>query len=223
MDEQHSRSQRKFGSAPYCTATFLNAQGLIFLMHSVDQGDVDISNVVTKAGSPAKSKAKVAHCEGMQQVVELFSDGPSLRHFCTDQSSDGQSDAEKYFRPAWNDFHMNFDIWHKVKEFDGLWKAFCSKREYSRGMFCLIDSLFSYSHTLGPFMHKELQYLFTKNLLPAHSFKVHFEYCCGSCEAETVQARVEKFQELWLGAADHYAAKWKDTWMKDYLKELKGM
>lgn len=139
MDEQHSRSQRKFGAAPYCTATFMNAQGLIFLMHSVDQSAVDKTAVLTKAGTQAKSKAKVAHCEGMQAVVDYF--GPtdtSLRHFCTDQSTDGSSDAETYFRPTWTDFHMNYDIWHKVKEFDQLWKTFCCKRERARGIYSIL-------------------------------------------------------------------------------------
>jgi hypothetical protein len=136
MDEQHSRSQRKFGAAPYCTATFINAQGQIFLMHSVDQSAVDVSEVVTKAGTAAKSKAKVAHCEGMKKVVDCFGDtDTSLRHFCTDQSSDGASDAETYFRPVWKEFQTNYDIWHKVKDFDCFWKSFCKQREVARGMF----------------------------------------------------------------------------------------
>lgn len=134
MDEQHSRSQRKFGSAPYCTATFLNASHLIFQMVSVDQDAVDKSNVMTKAGAPAKSKAKVAHCLGMQRLVEYFGPWAKLRHFCVDQSSDGASDSESYFRPTWPDFRISYDIWHKLKEFDHLWKTFACKRECARGM-----------------------------------------------------------------------------------------
>ena len=134
MDEQHSRSQRKFGCAPYCTATFLNEKGLIFQMLSVDDDAVKASAVTTKAGEPAKSKAKVAHCLGMKAIVDYFRRTNSkLRHFCTDQSSDGGSDGEAYFRDVWPDYHCSYDVWHKIKEFDGAWKAFCSERECARG------------------------------------------------------------------------------------------
>ena len=119
MDEQHSRLQRKFGAAPYCTASFLNKDSLICLMVNVDDVAVKKSTVLTKAGQAAKSKAKVAHCEGMAVLVELFKTTDStLRHFCCDQSSDGLSDAESYFRTIWRNYRVNFDIWHKVKEFD---------------------------------------------------------------------------------------------------------
>jgi hypothetical protein len=134
MDEQHSRSQRKFGAAPFSTATFLNDMGMIFLMHSVDQNAADVTKVKTKQGTTAKSKAKISHCEGMEAIVDIFGDsGTALRHFCTDQSTDGASDAETYFRETWPGFHMNFDIWHKVKEFEQLWKTFCLKRDHARG------------------------------------------------------------------------------------------
>lgn len=134
MDEQHSRSQRKFGCAPYCSATFLNKDSLIFQMVSVDEDIVKNSTVTTKAGEPAKSKAKVAHCLGMKGIVDYFQDtDTTLRHFCTDQSSDGCSDGETYFRAVWPDFQCSYDVWHKIKEFDGLWKAFCSQRECPRG------------------------------------------------------------------------------------------
>lgn len=147
MDEQHSRSQRKFGCAPYCTATFLNNKSLIFQMISVDENIVKSSNVTTKAGEPAKSKAKVAHCLGMKGIVEYFEDTDSkLRHFCTDQSSDGGSDGELYFRDVWPDYHCSYDVWHKIKEFDGLWKSFCTKRVVSRGivLYCLIYFCFDF-------------------------------------------------------------------------------
>jgi hypothetical protein len=134
MDEQHSRSQRKFGSAPYCTATFLNNKSLIFEMVSVDEDIVKSSNVTTKAGDPAKSKAKVAHCLGMKGIVDYFgSTETDLRHFCTDQSSDGTSDSEAYFRSVWPDYYCSYDVWHKVKEFDALWKSFCSVRVRAYG------------------------------------------------------------------------------------------
>ena len=138
MDEQHSRSQRKFGCAPYCTATFLNEKSLIFQMLSVDDDAVKTSGVTTKAGDPAKSKAKVAHCLGMKTIVDHFQHaGPKLRYFCTDQSSDGGSDGGAYFRAVWPDYHCSYDVWHKIKEFDGLWKAFCSERECARGKYSL--------------------------------------------------------------------------------------
>lgn len=134
MDEQHSRSQRKFGSAPYCTATFLNESSLIFQMVSVDEDAVNTSAITTKAGDPAKSKAKVAHCLGMRGIVDYFqATNTNLRHFCTDQSSDGGSDGETYFRDVWPDYHCSYDVWHKIKEFDALWKSFCSERERARG------------------------------------------------------------------------------------------
>ena len=113
MDEQHSRSQRKFGAAPYCTASFLNQDSLICLMVNVDDDAVEKSTVLTKAGKAAKSKAKVAHCEGMAALVKVFKGTESsLRHFCCDQSSDGLSDAEAHFRSVWKGFRVNFDIWH---------------------------------------------------------------------------------------------------------------
>lgn len=134
MDEQHSRSQRKFG-APYCTASFLNQHSLICLMVNVDDNAVKNTTVLTKAGKAAKSKAKVAHCEGMAKLVTIFKDSESsLRHFCCDQSSDGLSDAETHFRKVWEGFRVNFDIWHKTKEFDSLWKTFCSRRVCPRGV-----------------------------------------------------------------------------------------
>lgn len=135
MDEQHSRSQRKFGCAPFCTCTFINSEGLICNMLSVDEDAAANTTVMTKAGTVAKSKAKISHCEGMKQIVELFKDtSSSLTHFCTDQSTDGASDAESYFRSVWPDFRTNYDVWHKVKEFDMLWKSFCHKRLVKRGM-----------------------------------------------------------------------------------------
>lgn len=73
MDEQHSRSQRKFGSAPYCTATFINSKGLICLMKHVDDEAVENTTVKTKAGVNAKSKAKIAHCEGTLLFIYLLS------------------------------------------------------------------------------------------------------------------------------------------------------
>lgn len=136
MDEQHSRSQRKFGAAPYCTCTFLNEDSLICMMISVDDNAVEKSKVKTKAGEPAKSKAKVSHCEGMKAIVDAFKKSDStLEHFCTDQSSDGSADAEQYFRSVWKNYKPSYDIWHKVKEFDGLWKTLCTKRECLRGVF----------------------------------------------------------------------------------------
>jgi hypothetical protein len=77
-----------------------------------------------------------------------------------------------------------------------------------------------YCLLLGPFVHLELQFLFSKDLLPAHKFKIHFEYCCCSCGKET-QDRVAKFKSLWIGAAKYYSTKWTEKWMKKYLKELK--
>lgn len=146
MDEQHSRSQRKFGSAPFCTATFLNKNSLIFQMISVDEEIVKNSAVNTKSGEPAKSKAKVAHCLGMKGIIEYFQHTNSeLRHFCTDQSSDGGSDGEVYFRDVWPDFQCSYDVWHKVKEFDGLWKAFCSERVRPRGRLSYFILVFSIS------------------------------------------------------------------------------
>lgn len=135
MDEQHSRSQRKFGAAPYCTASFLNTDGLICLMHSVDEEAVKKTTVLTKAGTAAKSKAKVAHCEGMAALVKIFETSEAtVRHFCSDQATDACSDADLYFRKPWPTFRHNFDIWHKVKEFDALWKTFCLRRLYARGV-----------------------------------------------------------------------------------------
>ena len=134
MDEQHSRSQRKFGAAPFCTATFLNGDSLICEMTNVDNDAATKTNVTTKAGTIAKSKAKIAHVEGMKAIAEAFKESESsLVHFCADQSSDGMTDADLYLRPHW-DFRACYDIWHKVKEFSGLWKNYCSKRTCPRGM-----------------------------------------------------------------------------------------
>jgi hypothetical protein len=45
--------------------------------------------VLTKAGTAAKSKAKVAHCEGMAALVKIFETSEAtLRHFCSDQATD---------------------------------------------------------------------------------------------------------------------------------------
>jgi hypothetical protein len=64
-------------------------------MKNVDDEDVKKTTVLTKAGKSAKSKAKVAHCEGMAAIVKIFKTSKStLRHFCSDQSSDACSDAE---------------------------------------------------------------------------------------------------------------------------------
>jgi hypothetical protein len=109
-------------------------------MKNVDDEDVKKTTVLTKAGKSAKSKAKVAHCEGMAAIVKIFKTSKStLRHFCSDQSSDACSDAEVYFRPVWETFRHNFDIWHKIKEFDSLWKTFCLLRFFKiRFIFCLL-------------------------------------------------------------------------------------
>lgn len=140
MDEQHSRSQRKFGAAPYCTTTFLNDTHLICQMNHVDVEQASKSDVTTKAGTLAKSKAKISHVEGMKAIVAAFKDSETqLQHFCTDQSADGMADAEVHFRPHW-DFRPCYDIWHKVKEFQSLWKSFCMRRSCPRGM-CFISIL----------------------------------------------------------------------------------
>ena len=152
----------------------------------------------------------------------------SLVHFCADQSSDGMTDADLYLRPHW-DFRACYEIWHKVKEFSGLWKTYCTKRTCPRGMSILNDYalsrlflLFNFSCLLlGPFVHPELQFLMSKDLLPAHKFKIHFEYCCGSCGKGSLHGRVKKFTTLWVGAADHYAKEWTLKWMKKYIKSLK--
>jgi hypothetical protein len=134
MDEQHSRSQRSFGCAPYCTSTFLNQNSLICEMTSVDDEAVTNTTILTKAGTPAKSKAKISHCLGMQAIVEAFGGSNArLVHFCADQSSDGMSDADIYLRSQW-DFRQCFDIWHKVKDFNNLWKTFCTRRLCPRGI-----------------------------------------------------------------------------------------
>lgn len=222
MDEQHSRSQRKFGAAPFCTSTFLNSDHLICEMNHVDDESAAKTDVTTKAGTVAKSKAKISHVQGMKSIVEAFKDSETrLLHFCTDQSADGMADAELYFRPHW-DFRPCYDIWHKVKEFSGLWKTFCTKRTCPRGMSEVCFCYCCPHLLLGPFLQKELQFLFANDLLPAHKFKIHFEFCCVSCgKWDDVAKRVKKFTELWLGAASHYAKKWENKWMKKYLK--KGM
>lgn len=144
MDEQHSRSQRKFGAAPYCTTTFLNNNHLICQMNHVDLEQASKSDVTTKAGTLAKSKAKISHVEGMKAIVAAFKDSETqLQHFCTDQSADGMADAEVYFRPLW-DFRPCYDIWHKVKEFQSLWKSFCMRRSCPRGMLFMYLWIFDY-------------------------------------------------------------------------------
>jgi hypothetical protein len=192
------------------------------------------TDVKTKAGTVAKSKAKISHCDGMQAIVAEFGDSKvRLLHFCTDQSSDGIADAELYFRVVWESFRPCYDIWHKVKEFTGLWKTFCSRRICPRGMLInLVNSIASCSFSLsivlysfsGAFAHKELQFLFSEDLLPAHKFKIHFEYCCGTCTQKRMKIeRVEMFQELWIGAVDHYVSKWTKKWMKKYIRTFKGI
>lgn len=75
-------------------------------------------------------------------------------------------------------------------------------------------------HFLGPFVHKELQFLYsTGRLLPYH-FKVHFEYCCGACSDEDHDTRVTRFKSIWFGAADHYVNEWNKKWKKKYLKTV---
>jgi hypothetical protein len=224
MDEQHSRSQRKFGSAPYCTATFLNKDSLIFQMVSVDDDIVKSSTVTTKAGEPAKSKAKVAHCLGMKGIVDYFQRRSQLRHFCIDQSSDGASDAETYFRPAWPDFFCSYDVWHKIKEFDGLWKAFCSERERPRGSYdCFPFYTIIFSHSIGPYRRKELQYLYSSGLLPVHVFKKHFEYCCGTCRGDTIEERVNDWLRIWLNASTWVEQKWNEGWLERYISDMDSM
>lgn len=225
MDEQHSRSQRKFGSAPYCTATFLNKDSLVFQMVNVDQDAVESSSVTTKAGTAAKSKAKVSHCLAMQGVVDYFQGTEtSLRHFCTDQSSDGCSDGELYFRSVWPDYHSNYDIWHKVKEFDQLWKAYCCEREYPRGNAILAHLLVDWiSYGIGPFKRKELQYLFSTEKLLSYAFKIHFEYCCSTCTGTTTAERVDSWRRDWLNASWYYQMKWNEGWMNSYIDDCNRM
>jgi hypothetical protein len=104
-------------------------------MTNVDNDAATKTNITTKAGTIAKSKAKIAHVEGMKAIADAFKDTEcSLLHFCADQSSDGMADADLYLRPHWTNFRACFDIWHKVKEFAGLWKTFCSKRSCPRGL-----------------------------------------------------------------------------------------
>jgi hypothetical protein len=103
-------------------------------MTSVDDDAVANTTILTKAGTPAKSKAKISHSLGMQAIAEaLGGSNARLVHFCADQSSDGLSDADIYLRPQW-DFRPCFDIWHKVKDFNKLWKTFCTRRLCQRGI-----------------------------------------------------------------------------------------
>lgn len=72
-------------------------------------------------------------------------------------------------------------------------------------------------------MHKELQFLYASGRLLAYHFKIHFEYCCVACSDEEHDVRVRRFKSLWRGAADHYEEKWKNEWMKKYLKTQPGV
>ena len=78
------------------------------------------------------------------------------------------------------------------------------------------------AHLLGPFARPELQYLYENEFLPAHKFKVHFEYCCGNSSADTLEERVKNFKKNWLGAAKYYLKEWTGRWVNDYLESIKG-
>lgn len=71
-------------------------------------------------------------------------------------------------------------------------------------------------------MHKELHFLFERELQMAYHFKIHFEYCCVKCSSKSFQKRVANFKSLWLGATEHYLKKWKSTWLDEYLGTIKG-
>lgn len=70
-------------------------------------------------------------------------------------------------------------------------------------------------------MHKELHFLFANDLLQAHTFKIHFEYCAGECDAaETLEEKVAIFQREFCNKGWHILLKWNDGWMEQYITSL---
>lgn len=75
FDEQYSRSQRyaslpcsliltcrfTYGAAPFATCTMMDDKGEILNLSHVDKHSMEVSSLLTKAGTKAKSKGKVAH------------------------------------------------------------------------------------------------------------------------------------------------------------------
>lgn len=83
-------------------------------------------------GTKCKSKAKVAHINAFQYLVDNYG-GSTLRNLVSDQSADGAADAEKILRPKWPNYIMNYDLWHKVYPFVPLWKKWVYTRTKARG------------------------------------------------------------------------------------------
>jgi hypothetical protein len=91
-------------------------------------------------------------------------------------------------------------------------------------LFFLSYFLFHYRFSqIGPFARKELQYLFSSGRLPAHVFKKHFEYCCGTCKGDTTQEKVTDWLRLWLNASAWVVEKWNGGWMEQYILDKDSM
>lgn len=83
--------------------------------------------------------------------------------------------------------------------------------------------LFTFSQALGPFKRKELQYLYSSGLLPAYVFKKHFEFCCGTCRGDTIDAKVADWCRIWLDASVWVVDKWNKEWMVKYIDDRDSM
>jgi hypothetical protein len=100
FDEQHSRPQRfTYGAAPYATCTLMNGNQEVFHLSHVDKVLLQSSTILTKVGTKVKSKAKIAHINAFNFLVENLES--NLQHLCCDQSADGHSDAELVLRNNW--------------------------------------------------------------------------------------------------------------------------
>lgn len=164
FDEQHSRPQRfTYGHAPYATSTLMDGGGRIIHLSHVDPGIMESSNLLTKAGSKCKSKAKVAHTNGFIHLRDNFTS--TLRFLTADQSADGKSDAETILRSKWPNFIMNFDLWHKTYPMTAEWKKFVNLR----------------SRKYGPYKYPFLHDLWSSKLLNAYTFKKWWINCSNVC------------------------------------------
>ena len=54
-------------------------------------------------------------------------------------------------------------------------------------------------------------------------FKKHFEFCCGTCQGNSIDEKVADWLRLWLGASTWVQDKWNEEWLEKYINDEDSM
>lgn len=198
-DEQHSRETRKRGGqAPYCTAVIIETiTGLIMCRSHVE-----------KKAHLGKALANISQLEVVKLLVTMVAlTGAIITTFGVDGCTTALGVFTALILTHWPNAKLGRDNWHKMKEWESKFHAFCEQntKKYAQDR-------------LRPVICD----LYNRGKIQCYKIKKHFIYCANNCNGNA-----ETFREMFLGLADHYASKFdipaaevKD--FKEFLASLLG-